>query len=64
MQLLDSVRAIAVFQLTFTDLDLTGVPLPPGSILPLFAHLGLVDSVLNPKPALSAWDGAFLRSRK
>jgi hypothetical protein len=63
MLLLDSVRAIALFQLTFTDLDLTGVPLPPGSILPLFAHLGLVDANLNPKPALSAWDAAYRRPR-
>ena len=58
-QLLSSVNAIAVFQLTFTDLDLTAIPLPPGSILPLFAHLGLVDINLNPKPALSAWDSLF-----
>ena len=63
MELLDSARAVAVFQLTFTDLDLSGVALPPGSILPLFAHLGLVDINLNPKPALAAWDGAFLRKR-
>ena len=60
-QLLDSVRAIAVFQLTFTDLDLTANPPPPGSILPLFAHLGLVDINLNPKQALSAWDATFSR---
>lgn len=63
-QLLDSVRAIAVFQLTFTDLDLTSNPPPPGSILPLFAHLGLVDINLNPKPALSAWDAVYARPRQ
>lgn len=63
MELLDSVRAAAVFQLTFTDLDLSGVPLPPESILPLFAHLGLVDANLSPKPALGAWDAAFARRR-
>lgn len=54
--LLDSANAVAVFQITFTDLDLSAIPVPPGSILPLFAHLGLVDSALNPKPALTAWD--------
>jgi hypothetical protein len=59
--LLDSARAIAVFQLTFTDLDLSAVTVPPGSILPLFAHLGLVDSALGPKPALAEWDSAFAR---
>lgn len=63
-QLLDSVRAIAVFQLTFTDLDLAANPPPPGSILPLFAHLGLVDINLSPKPALSAWDSTFARLRQ
>lgn len=64
MHLLDSVKAIAVFQLTFTDLDLSSVVLPPGSILPLFAHLGLVDINLNPKPALTPWDAAFSRPRR
>ena len=63
MQLLDQANALFVFQLTFTDLDLSGVPLPPGSILPLFASLGLVDIHLNPKPALAAWDAAFARPR-
>lgn len=60
-RLLDSARAIAVFQLTFTDLDLSALSLPPGSILPLFAHLGVVDSALGPKPALAAWDQSYAR---
>jgi hypothetical protein len=63
-ELLDSMHAIAVFQLTFTDLDLVSNPPPPGSILPLFAHLGLVDINLNPKPALGAWDAVFARPRQ
>jgi hypothetical protein len=58
--LLDRVRAIAVFQLTFTDLD--PIIFPPGSILPLFAHCGLVDVNLVPKPALGAWDAAYGRA--
>jgi len=62
VQLLDSARAKGAFQLTFFDLDLSASPPPPGSILPLFAHLGLADSVFNPKPALAAWDAAFRRS--
>jgi hypothetical protein len=61
--LLDEAAAEAWFQLTFTDLDLDAHPPPPGSILPLFAHLGLVDKDLGPKPALSAWDAAFGRPR-
>ncbi|HXO86341.1 MAG TPA: hypothetical protein VN803_12535 [Gemmatimonadales bacterium] len=55
-QLLDSARAQGVFQLTFYDLDLSNNPQPPGSILPLFAHLGLADSAMHPKPALDVWD--------
>ncbi len=55
-QILDAARAKAVFQITFTDLDLSASPPPPGSVLPLFAHLGLVDSVLAPKAALAVWD--------
>lgn len=61
VQLLDQAHALGVFQLTFYDLDLTGVTLPPGSILPLFTHLGLADSALHAKPALTPWDRAFAR---
>jgi len=63
LKLLDEAKAIAVFQLTFTDLDLESLPVPPGSILSLFAHLGLVDVDLNPKPALATWDEGFARPR-
>ena len=63
VRLLDQAGAVFVFQLTFTDLDLTRIPLPPGSILPLFAALGLVDATLAPKPALAPWDSAFARPR-
>jgi hypothetical protein len=59
--ILDYARAAAVFQITFTDLDLSQIPVPAGSGLPLFAHLGLVDSALNPKPALAVWDSTFER---
>ena len=59
--LLDSARARGVFQLTFYDLDTTGLGLPPSSILPLFTHLGLADSAMRPKPALSAWDSVRAR---
>jgi hypothetical protein len=60
-QLLDTARSIAVFQLTFTDLDLSTFPQPPGSVLLLFAWLGLVNVNLMPKPALAAWDEVFAR---
>jgi len=58
-RMLDSARASAVFQLTFTDLDIPSLNLPPGSILPLFATLGIVDANLRPKAALAIWDSLF-----
>jgi hypothetical protein len=59
-QLLDKVHASAVFQLTFTDFDLSAFPsAPPGLVL--FSHLGLVDDQLAPKQALAAWDAVFSR---
>jgi hypothetical protein len=60
-RILDSVRAAGLFQITFTDLDMSAIPLPAGSILALFAHLGLVDLALQPKPALAAWDSVLAR---
>jgi hypothetical protein len=61
-QLLDAAKAVALFQLTYADLDLTNFPpLPPGSILPLFAQLGIVDTHLQPKPALASYDSMFAR---
>lgn len=62
MRIADSARVAAVFQITFTDLDLSGWPVPPGSILPLFASLGLVDTEFRAKPALAEWDKAFART--
>jgi hypothetical protein len=62
--ILDAASAIAWLPLTFTDLDLTALSLPPGSIVPLFSRLGLVDISLNPKPALAAWDAVFARPRR
>jgi hypothetical protein len=64
MEILDRARAIAVFQLTFTDLDLPALSLPSDSIIPVFAYDGLVDVNLQPKPALAAWDEAFGRPRE
>jgi hypothetical protein len=58
-KLLDEAKAIAVFQLSFTDLDVGSFPKPVPAILPLFATLGLVDTRLRPKPALTTWDKIF-----
>ena len=63
-ELLDAANAVAVFQLTFTDIDVSSIPQPPGSILPLFAALGMVDTQLRPKPALAVWDSLYARRRQ
>ena len=61
-QLLDAAKAVAVFQLTYADLDLSQYPpQPPASILPLFAQLGIVDTRLRPKPASATYDSIFAR---
>jgi|SRR5689334_10768406 len=61
-ELLDAAKAVAVFQLTYADIDLANFPpQPPGSILPLFAQLGIVDIRLQAKPALATYDSVFAR---
>jgi hypothetical protein len=60
-ELLDAAKAIGVFQLSFTDLDLGSFPKPQPAILPLFASLGLVNSDLRPKPTLTIWDKVYAR---
>lgn len=57
--LLNSANAVAWFQLTFTDLDLTGLPPDTPDIIQYFAYLGLVDTNFQPKPALQEWDNIF-----
>lgn len=63
-RLLDAADARFVFQLTFTDLDLSTFPPPQPANLSFFAYLGLVSSVLDPKPALDAWDSLFALRRR
>lgn len=58
-QLLDEAAAVANFDLTFADLALGSWPLPPSGSLVPFARLGLVDTMLVPKPALATWDSLF-----
>ena len=63
MQLADEAKLLGVFQITFTDLDLSSYPVPIGSILPLFAQLGLVDAAYGAKPALAVWDSVLALKR-
>jgi hypothetical protein len=60
-ELLDQANAAGLFQITFTDFDLSTFPPPLDQSLAPFAHLGLVDSALGPKPALASWDSVFER---
>jgi hypothetical protein len=58
-QLLDNAGAIALFQLAFTDIDLTALPPTVPATIQYFAWLGLVDANLQPRPALATWDSLF-----
>ncbi|HEY6435855.1 MAG TPA: hypothetical protein VIY47_04640, partial [Ignavibacteriaceae bacterium] len=57
--LLEEVKAIAVFQLLFTDLDVANLPPDVPDNINYFASLGLVDINFQPKLALTAWDDLF-----
>ena len=61
-EILDRAGAVGWFQLTFTDLDIAAIGLPPRA--GIFAYLGLVDVDFNPKPALAEWDAIFARPRR
>lgn len=64
--LLDDVAARAFILLTFADLDVETFPVPPDrlEILRAFASMGVVDSDLNPKAALAAWEAVRARPRQ
>ena len=62
--LLDNANALYLFQLTFTDLDISSFPPPIPSNLSFFAYLGLVDADLGPKVALTVWDSLFALRRR
>lgn len=55
-QLLTEAQAIGLFQLTFTDLALSGWPAGDSAGLYPFAFLGMVDSNFIAKPAFAIWD--------
>ncbi|MEQ1584323.1 MAG: hypothetical protein ABL895_00475 [Cyclobacteriaceae bacterium] len=57
--LLNEVKATAVFQLLFTDLDVAALPSSVPASIGYFAYLGLVDINLQPKPGLAVWDDQF-----
>ena len=60
-RMLDSAAAIAVFQLSYTDLDVSQYPAQQQASLGVFAQLGLVDTELRAKTALATYDSIFAR---
>ena len=63
-ELLDRANAISVFQLQFTDVDLAAFGLENDPRVIPFVRLGLVDTLLNAKPALAVWDSVFALPRQ
>jgi len=63
-QLLDEAQAIAVFQLTFTDIDISSLPANTNPTIKYFAYLGLVDVNLVARPSWATWKGIFARPLK
>ena len=61
-QLLDEAKALAIFQLTFTDINLNALPSGTPANLNQFAYIGLVDTNLQAKQGLATWDQLFKRS--
>ncbi len=60
-KLLDEVKATAIFQLPFTDIDTDYLPADAPENIVYFTSLGLVDKSLQPKLALSIWDELYNR---
>ncbi len=63
-RMLDSAAAVAIFQLSYTDLDVSQYPAQQQASLAVFSQLGLVDTELRPKTALATYDSIFARPRK
>ena len=57
--LLNEAKAEALFQLLFTDIDVTSVPDDVPDNINYFLYLGLVDINFQVKPGLGAWDLIF-----
>ena len=61
-QLLDQAGAIGLFQLLFTDIDLTSIPSSVDPSIKYYAYLGLVDINFQLKQSLNEWDLIFNRT--
>lgn len=63
-ELLNNANAIALFQLTFTDINVSALSSSIPSSLDQFAYIGLVDSNFQPKPALTSWKNNFAKTKR
>ena len=63
-QLLDAAHAVGWLSLEFADLAVSLWPPGTDPTIRYFASLGVVDSVLAPKPALGAWDSVYARPKQ
>ena len=59
--LLGTVNAIGWLQLSFTDIDLSALPVGVSPNIQYFSSLGLLDIDLQAKPSLAVWDSIYKR---
>ena len=59
--ILDDCHAEFVGPLMYADLDLSTYPMFKGTIIPMYATMGMTDIDWKPKPALAEWDAVFKR---
>jgi hypothetical protein len=57
--MLNEAKAIGLFSLTFTDIDLAALSPGVDPTIQYFAYLGVVDKDLDPKPAFESWKKIF-----
>ncbi len=64
-QLLDGIQAELWVMVTFTDIDMTSLGLPPDRALALsnFAFMVILDTALRRKPSYAEWERIFSRPR-
>lgn len=57
--ILNQAKAIAWFQLVFTDIDVSALPPQVDPSIVNFSTLGLLNKSLQPKPSLTVWDSLY-----
>lgn len=62
--ILNQAKAMAWFQLVFTDIDVTALPSQVDPSIVNFATLGLVSTNFTPKSSFKVWDSLYALPRK